>query len=70
MKKQRRGLDRHNVLHDAPSMLNLIKKMIFFGAKIVNFGLDRHIFDAKTDPFIPFVPIFFLYFKHIRIQIL
>ena len=37
-------------------MLNLIK-ISFFGAifgKIINFGLDPHIPDAKTDPFIPF----------------
>ena len=37
-------------------MLNLIKTSIFglFLAKIVNFGLDPNIPDAKTDPFIPF----------------
>ena len=53
-------------------MLNFIKTSILwlFWAKIVNFGLDPHIFDAKTDPFIPFGAILFVYLKHIGIQII
>ena len=57
------------------SMLNFIKKkpLKFWGlfwAKILNFGLDPRIFDAKTDPFIPFGANFFVYLKHIGIQII
>ena len=52
------------------SRLNLIKSSILGAilAKIVNFGLDPHIFDAKTDSFIPFGANFCLYLKHIGIQ--
>ena len=39
-------------------------------AKIVNFGLDPHIFDAKIDSFIPFGANFCVYLKHIGIQII
>ena len=39
-------------------------------AKIVNFGLDPYISDAKTDPFIPFGADLFLYLNHIGIQII
>ena len=53
-------------------MLDFIKTSIFglFLAKIVNFGLNPHIFDAKTDPFIPSGANLFVYLKHIGIQIL
>ena len=55
-------------------MLNFIKKKLqfleLFLSKIVNFGLDLHIFDAKTDPFIPFGANLFVYLKHIGIQII
>ena len=53
-------------------MLNFIKTSIFgaiFG-KIVNFGLDPHMFDAKTNPFITFGANLFVYLKHIGIQII
>ena len=39
-----------------------------FLAKIDNFGLDPHIFDAKTDPFIRFGTNLFVYLKNIGIQ--
>ena len=55
------------------SRLNLIKNFNiwgFFLAKIINLGLDPHIFDAITDSFIPFGAIFFVYLKHIGIQII
>ena len=50
--------------------LNLIKTSILglFLAKIINFGLDPHIFDAKTDSFIPFGANLFVNLKHIGIQ--
>ena len=53
-------------------MLNFIKTSIFWAilAKIINFGLDPHIFDAKTDPFIPFWANLFVYLKHKGIQII
>ena len=54
------------------SVLNL-RKLQFWGAilaKIVNFGLDPHIFDAKTDPFVPFGANLFVYLKQIDIQII
>ena len=54
-------------------MLNFIKKnFIFWGAilaKIVNFGLDPHISNVKTEPFIPFRADLFVYLNHIGIQI-
>ena len=52
------------------SKLNFIKTSILgasFG-KIINFGLDPHTFDAKTDPFISFGANLFVYLKHISIQ--
>ena len=54
-------------------MLNFIKNFNFGGCfwqKIVIFGLDPHIFDAKIDPFIPFGANLFVYLKHIGIQII
>ena len=53
-------------------MLNFIKTSFFwlFLAKIVNFWLDPRIFDAKTDPFIPFGDNLFVYLKHIGMQII
>ena len=39
-------------------------------AKVVSFGLDPNIYDAKTDHFIPFGANVFVYLKHISIQIL
>ena len=53
-------------------MLNFIKTSILGAilAKIINFGLDQHIFDAKTDPFIPFGANLFVYLKQIGIQII
>ena len=51
-------------------MLNFMKTSIL-GAilgKIVNFGLDPHIFDAKTHTFIPVGANLFVYLKHICIQ--
>ena len=53
-------------------MFNLIKTSIL-GAiftKPVNFGSTPHIFDAKTDPFIPSGVNSFEYLDHIGIQIL
>ena len=53
-------------------MFNLIKTSIL-GAifhKPVNFGSNPHIFDAKTDPFIPFGVNSFEYLEHIGIQII
>ena len=48
-------------LAGVPLMLNLIKSSFFFFwggglllAKIINYGLDPHISDAKIDPIIPF----------------
>ena len=38
--------------------------------KIANFGLDPHIFDAKTGPFISFGANLFVYLKQIGIQII
>ena len=54
------------------SRLNLINFSILGAilAKIVNIGLDPHIFDAKTDCFIPFGANFCVYLKHIGIQII
>ena len=49
-------------------MLNFIKNFNFWQKK-VNFGLDPHISDAKTDPFIPFGADLFVYLNHIGIQI-
>ena len=40
-----------------------------FLAKIINFGLEPHISDAKTAPFIPFGADLFVYLNHIGIQI-
>ena len=40
-----------------------------FWANIINFGLDPHIPDAKTDPFFPFGADLFVYLNHIGIQI-
>ena len=37
--------------------------------KNVHFGLDLHISDAKTDPFIPFGADLFVSLSHIGIQI-
>ena len=53
-------------------MFNLIKTLIL-GAiftKPVNFGSKPQIFDAKTDPFIPFGVNSFEYLEHIGIQII
>ena len=53
-------------------MLNLTKTSYFGGyflAKIVNFGLEPHVHDAKTDPFIPSGAAIFVYLNHIGIQI-
>ena len=53
-------------------MFNLIKISIL-GAifhKTCNFGSKPHIFDAKTDPFIPFRVSSFEYLEHIGIQII
>ena len=54
------------------SILDFIKTSILglFLAKIYNFGLDPHIFDGRTDPFIPFGANLFVYLKHIGIQII
>ena len=49
-------------------MLNLIKTSML-KAKIINFGLDPHISDTKTGPFIPFGVDLFVYLNHIGIQI-
>ena len=53
-------------------MLNLIKNRFggLFFTKPVNFGSKPHIFDAKTDPFIPFGDNSFEYLEHIGIQII
>ena len=40
-----------------------------FLAKSTNFGLDPHISDTKTDPFIPFGADLFVYLKHTGIHI-
>ena len=53
-------------------MFNLIKTLIL-GAifhKTRQFWVEPHIFDAKTDPFIPFGVNSFKYFEHIGIQII
>ena len=53
-------------------MLNLTKTSILgaiFGKKTVNFGLEPHVPDAKTDPLIPFGADLFVYLNHIGIQI-
>ena len=53
-------------------MFNLIKHR-FSGlcfTKPVNFGSKPHIFDAKTDPFIPFGVNSFEYLEHIGIQLI
>ena len=53
-------------------MFNLIQTSIL-GAiftKPVNFGSKPHIFDAKTDPFIPFWDNSFEYLEYIGIQII
>ena len=49
-------------------MFNLIKTSILgaiFLAKIVNFGLKPHIYDAKTDPFILSGVDLFVYLEYI-----
>ena len=53
-------------------MFNLIKTSIWglFLAKIVNFGLKPHIYDAKTDPFIRSGVDLFVYLEYIGIQII
>ena len=53
-------------------MFNLIKTSILGAilAKIVNFGLKPHIYDAKTDPFSLSGVDFFVYLKCIGIQII
>ena len=53
-------------------MFNLIKHRFWglFFTKPVNFGSKPHIFDAKTDPFIPFEENSFEYLEHIGIQII
>ena len=53
-------------------MLNFIKTSIFWlflAKKQVNFGLEPHISDAKTDPFIRFGADHFVYLNHIGIHI-
>ena len=52
-------------------LLNLIKIQLLglFLAKNFNFGLDPHISDANTDPFIRFGADLFVYLNHIGIQI-
>ena len=53
-------------------MFNLIKTLIL-GAifhKKRQFWVKSHIFDAKTDPFIPFGVNSFEYLEHIGIQII
>ena len=54
------------------SRSNLIKSSILGAilAKFVNFGLGPHIFDAKTDSFIPFGASFCVYLKDIGIQMI
>ena len=53
-------------------MFNLIKTSIWglFFTKSVSFGSNPHIFDAKTDPFIPFGVNSFEYLEQIGIQII
>ena len=53
-------------------MFNLIKTSILGAilAKIVNFGLNPHIYDAKTDPFILSWVDLFVYLEYIGIQII
>ena len=53
-------------------MFNLIKTSIYglFFTKPVNLGSKPHIFDAKTDPFIPFGVNSFEYLEHIDNQII
>ena len=53
-------------------MFNLIKNQFWglFFTKPVNFGSKSHIFDAKTDTFIPFGVNSFEYLEHIGIQII
>ena len=53
-------------------MFNLIKHRFWglFFTKTVKFGSKPHIFDARTDPFIPFGVNSFEYLKHIGIQII
>ena len=46
-------------------MLNLIKASML--GENINFELDVHILDAKTDPF---GADLFVYLRHIRIQII
>ena len=41
-----------------------------FWGKIINFGIDAHTSDAKTDPFIPVGADLFVYLKHTDIQII
>ena len=40
-----------------------------FLAKLVNFGLEPHVSDAKTDPYISIGANLFVYLNHIGIQI-
>ena len=53
-------------------MFNLIKTSILglFLAKIINFGLKLHIYDAKTNPFILSWVNLFVYLDYIGIQII
>ena len=53
-------------------MFNLIKTSILGAilAKIVNFGLKPHIYDAKTDPFILSGVDLFVYLEYIGIEII
>ena len=53
-------------------MFNLIKTSISGAilAKIINFGLKPHIYDAKTDPFILSVVDLFVYLEYRGIQII
>ena len=41
-----------------------------FWTKLVNFGLDAHICDAKTEPFIHIGADLFVYLQYIGIQII
>ena len=53
-------------------MLNLTKTSIsrvIFCKKNANLGMESHVPDAKTDPFIPFGADLFVYLNHIVIQI-
>ena len=52
-----------------PGVYVPLRALFLVLAKIVNFGLDPHTSDAKTDPFIPFRANLFVYSIHIGIQI-